>query len=63
VVNEALRRGLSTEDPGRPDKPFRVVPHSFGFKPGIDVRKLNQLLDELDLQRFVSKTPARKRQR
>ena len=34
---------------------FRVVPHSFGFKAGIDVNKLNQLVDELEVQEFVAK--------
>lgn len=49
VVNEALRRGLSAEAQ-RPKKPFRVVSHSFGFRPGIDTDKLGQLADELETQ-------------
>lgn len=49
VVNEALRKGLSVE-PQRPRKPFRVVSHSFGFRPGIDTDKLGQLADELETQ-------------
>lgn len=51
VVNEAIRRGLSTgsallDEP----EPFRVQPHSCGFRPGIDTAKLNQLVDELELE-------------
>ena len=49
VVNEALRKGLSVE-PQRPRKPFRVVSHSLGFRPGIDTDKLGQLADELETQ-------------
>jgi len=53
VVNEALRRGLAAE-PGKKKKPFRVTPFSCGgFRPGIDITKLNQLADELEVQAFV----------
>jgi len=47
-VNEALRRGLALG--GRPPRAprFRVEPHAFGFKPGIDLDRLNQLADELE---------------
>ena len=54
VVNEALRKGLNVE-PERPGKPFRVVTHSFGFRPGVDTEKLGQLADELDTQTRVAK--------
>lgn len=54
VVNEALRKGLSVE-PERPRKTFRVVAHSFGFRPGIDTDKLGQLADELDTQAYAAK--------
>ena len=62
VVNEALRRGLAVEPAAKPKKRFRVVPHSFGFRSGIDVNKLNQLLDELEAQAFA-KAQARKKRR
>jgi hypothetical protein len=53
VTNEILRRGLSTGDrPGEPQEPFRVVPKACGFKPGIDPRKLNQLYDDLEIERL-----------
>jgi hypothetical protein len=47
-VNEALRRGLGLA--GRSPRPprFTVEPHSFGFKPGVDLDRLNQLADELE---------------
>jgi hypothetical protein len=53
VVNDALRRGLSVE-PKKPRKPFRVIPHSFGFRPGIDPNKMNQLADELETQAILA---------
>ena len=50
VVNEALRSGLGLSE--RREKPprFEVRPHSFGFKPGVDLDRLNQLLDELEAE-------------
>ena len=54
VVNRALRIGLNAvEKP--PAKKFQVEPHSFQFKPGIDLDKLNQLVDELEVDEFVRK--------
>ena len=48
VVNDALRVGLGTR--GKPPRPprFKVKPHAFGFKPGIDTDRLNQLVDEIE---------------
>ncbi|HUE04254.1 MAG TPA: hypothetical protein VMR62_32185 [Bryobacteraceae bacterium] len=56
VVNEALRVGLSST--ARESKArFKVEPHSFGFKPGIDPNKLNQLIDDLEAEEFLKKMP------
>lgn len=47
VVNEALRLGLGlTGKPVRSPR-FVVRPHAFVFKPGIDLDRMNQLVDEL----------------
>lgn len=62
VVNDALRRGLSVETP-KPSKPFHVVAHSFGFRPGIDIHKLNQLADDLETQAMAAKGPGARRRR
>jgi hypothetical protein len=48
VVNEALRRAL-----GRGGKParrsrFEVRPHAFGVRRGVDLDRLNQLVDGLE---------------
>jgi hypothetical protein len=53
VVNEALRRGLSTgsKPAGRSGR-FRVRPKACGFRPGIDLTKLNQLVDEMEAERI-----------
>jgi hypothetical protein len=50
VVNEALKRGLGLV--GKPVQPrhFEVRPHAFGFRPGIDLDRLNQLTDELEAE-------------
>jgi hypothetical protein len=49
-VNEALRLGLGLV--GKPPRAprFAVEPHAFGFKPGIDLDRMNQLVDELEVQ-------------
>jgi len=43
LVNDALRLGLGMA--GRPARPPRFVvrPHAFGFRPGIDLDRINQL--------------------
>lgn len=55
AVNEALRSGLGlSERPVKPP-PFEVRPHSFGFKPGVDLDRLNQLVDELEAEAMARK--------
>jgi len=48
VVNDALRRGLGMGGRRSAPPPFKVVPHAFGFKPGRDLDRLNQVVDELE---------------
>jgi RNase adaptor protein for sRNA GlmZ degradation len=55
IVNQALRHGLREVGKEKKRTPFKVIPHSFGFKPGIDQNKLGQLLDQLDAEEFVRK--------
>ena len=47
IVNDALRRGLGLDQAARPRR-YRVQPHSSRFQPGLDLGKLNQLVDELE---------------
>jgi hypothetical protein len=55
AVNDALRAGLANGDKP-PVHEFKVEPiHSGGFLPGIDPNRLNQLVDELQVEEFVRK--------
>lgn len=54
AVNQALRAGLAVENE-TPREPYRVEPHDFGFKAGIDLDKLGQLADELEDAELVRK--------
>ena len=49
VVNESLRAGLANIR-GKRDVKFSVEPHSCQFKAGIDLDRLNQLVDELEAE-------------
>jgi hypothetical protein len=56
TVNQALRQGLKAVVEAEKKKtPFKVLPHSYGFKPGVDQNKLGQLLDQLDSEEFLRK--------
>ncbi len=48
LVNDALRRGLRM--PGQPARQphFMVQPQALGVRPGIDLDRMNQLVDELE---------------
>lgn len=54
AVNQALRAGLEADEV-RPRVRFKVEPHACGFKAGIDVDKLNQLVDELEVDEVSRK--------
>jgi hypothetical protein len=41
----------------------KTIPHSFGFKPGVDLDKLNQLADELEAEAFAAKQRSPRRLR
>ncbi len=49
AVNQALRAGLSIKK-RKPTVKFKVTSHSFGFAPGIDLNKMNQLVDDLEAE-------------
>lgn len=57
VVNEGLRRGLATPGGGSRPEPFVVEAfHLGGFRPGVDPNRLNQLLDELEVDEQIRKS-------
>jgi hypothetical protein len=47
----------------RKHTPPKTVPHAFGCKEGTDLDKLNQLVDELEAEHFVSRERSKRRQR
>jgi hypothetical protein len=60
VVNRTIRAGLADGATKGRTPPPKSISHSFGFKPGIDLDKLNQLADELEADATVeswAKTP------
>ena len=62
VVNTTLKKGLAWgEKPGAKLPKFEVKPKACGFRSGIDVLRLNQLNDELEMEDFQRKLSARGR--
>lgn len=60
VASIVLRAGLGLPsapggDKEAPVPPFRVVPHDFGFREGIDLNKMNRLADELEIEEMSRK--------
>jgi hypothetical protein len=53
TLNEVLRRGLSKQP--APAERFVVEPHSGGFRTDVDPGRLNQLVDELEVDVFVAR--------
>lgn len=49
VINERLRVGFGIT-PVSPRRRFKVEPHHSAYQPGIDTAKLNQLIDELEME-------------
>ena len=66
AVNRTIRAGLGGRRQGPPRRGAQgTVPHSFGFRPGVDLDKLGQLADELEAEAFAvsverSRDPARR---
>jgi hypothetical protein len=63
AVNRTLRAGLGELAASRPHPAPKVISHSFGFRPGIDLDKLGQLADELEAEAYADKLhdPARRK--
>ncbi len=54
TVNQTLRKGLKVPDKARKRK-FKVKPFSLEFRPGIDPNRLNQLVDQLEIEDYLRK--------
>ena len=52
AVNRTIRAGLGDAASARRRAAPKTIPHSFGFKPGVDLDKLGQLADELETEAF-----------
>ena len=56
VVNSTLRQGLAQgKRPVSKLPRFKVRPKACGFRSGVDVLRLNQLVDELEMEDFECK--------
>lgn len=53
TLNDVVRRGLSAQEQRSRGERYVVTPHRGGFRPGIDPGKLDQLVDQLDVEDFV----------
>ena len=53
TLNEVVRRGLAAKPQSGAAPRYKVTPHAGGFRPGIDPNKLNQLVDQLEVEDFV----------
>lgn len=56
VVNDTLRRGMGPSAEKTERTRFRVEPIRGGFAPGVDPQRLNQLLDELEVEDFLAES-------
>jgi hypothetical protein len=58
ALDVVIRRGLAVQHRPKPDSPFSVEPHRGGFRPGVDVGRLNQLGDRLETDDFLADSRA-----
>ena len=54
AVNNAIRDALGREAMEGGGNPPKTIPHAFGFRPGIDLDKLNQLVDDLEAEELAN---------
>jgi len=54
MVNRTLRAGLGEQTKQRRHAAPKTIPHAFGFRPWIDLDKLNQLADELEAEAYAA---------
>jgi hypothetical protein len=55
LVNQAMRILLNAPPPEKKKPRFRVEPHDFRFRAGVDLNKMNQLSDELEDREIIRK--------
>ena len=52
AVNRTIRAGLGEAAKKHGGARPKTKPHSFGFRPGVDLDKLGQLADELEAEAY-----------
>ena len=55
ALNDVIRRGLTASVRQEARARFTVQPHDSEFRAGIDPDKLNQLVDQLEVEDFIAK--------
>ena len=55
VVNQTIRNGMTPSGAKSDISRFEVTPHKSEFCSGVDLLKLNQLVDELETEDFINK--------
>lgn len=55
VVNETLRLGMGRTAESIDTHEFRVKSNNSGFVEGVDTVRLNQVLDDMDVEEFLAK--------
>jgi hypothetical protein len=60
VVNDAIRRGLSSGGRGAGTRRFKIKPMHLKLRPGLDRTSLNRLVDELEDESAARKLRSRK---
>ncbi|HQU91696.1 MAG TPA: hypothetical protein PLK77_05330 [Pyrinomonadaceae bacterium] len=48
LINEALRRGLSSQDSVRPKKKFKVKPFKLGLRKDLNFDNIEEVLDIIE---------------
>ena len=55
-MNEAIREGPKQPQPAtKHGDPPKTSPHHFGFRPEVDLDKLNHLAEQLEVRAFVAR--------
>lgn len=57
IINQALRIGLQSSAP-RAETRYQIDPHPLGLRPGLDPDKVNQLLDDIEVETALERINA-----
>lgn len=55
VLNETIRLGLANRGKGRAARPFRVHAQNGQLRPGLDDRRFNRFVDDLEIEEAARK--------